>query len=223
MKVLTYHNIDTPPKEAKLKTLYVKPSKFDRQLKILKMLNYETPSLTDIKFTKKEIIITFDDGYKDFIEKALPIIKKHNFKAIVFIVTDLVGSYNRWDWEKLNVKKPLMDWKDIEYIQREGIEIGSHTLTHPFLTKIDIKEAKKEIEKSKKILEDKLGIEITSFCYPYGDYNEKIRDLVEEAGYRYGFTTKDGSFEVSDDPFQIKRITVFGNLILPQFIFKVLG
>ncbi|MEZ0322872.1 MAG: polysaccharide deacetylase family protein [Hydrogenothermaceae bacterium] len=222
MKVLTYHNIGNPPKEAKLKTLYVKSSKFDRQLKALKMLNYKTPSLNSINFTEKEIVITFDDGYKDFMENALPILKKYNFKAVVFIVVNLVGSYNKWDWEKLNVKKYLMDWKDIEYIHKEGIEIGSHTLTHPFLTKIDRKEAKKEIESSKKILEDRLGVEIKSFCYPYGDYNREIRDLVEESGYRFAFTTESGSFEKKDDPFQIKRITVFGDMILPQFIFKVI-
>lgn len=221
MKVLTYHNIDIPPKEAKLKTLYVKPSKFKRQLFLLKRFGYNTPPLNHITFNKKDILLTFDDGYKDFSENALPIIKNFGFRAVVFVVADLVGSYNQWDWQKLNIKKQLMDWKDIDYILKQGVEIGSHTLTHPFLTKISPQEAYREIEFSKKKLEDKLGVEISSFCYPYGDYNTTIRDMVEKAGYRYAFTTKNGSFNKEDDPYQIKRATVFGNMTLFEFGLKI--
>lgn len=221
MKVLTYHNIDTPPQQAKLKTLYVKPSKFKRQLSFLKKFGYTTPDLDKITFNKKEVILTFDDGYKDFLENALPVIKQSGFKAVVFVVADLAGTYNQWDWQKLNIKKPLMDWQDIEYILKQGVEIGSHTLTHPFLTKIDPKDAQREVEFSKKKLEDRLSVEIKSFCYPYGDYNQQIRDMVEKAGYRYAFTTKHGSFNRQDDPFQIKRLTVFGNMTLLEFGLKI--
>lgn len=221
MKVLTYHNIDTPPKEAKLKTLYLKPKKFQRQLWLLQRLGFSSPPAGKFNLSEKEVLLTFDDGYKDFIENALPVVKKYRFRAIVFIVADLVGEYNKWDWKKLNVKKYLMDWKDIEHIMKEGIEIGSHTLTHPFLTQLDPKEAIKEIEYSKKKLEDRLGIEIKSFCYPYGDYNEQIRDVVESVGYKNAFTTKEGSFEAEDDPFQIRRLTIFGNMDLFRFGWKV--
>lgn len=210
LKVLTYHNVDTPPKQAKFKTLYVKPSKFERQMGTLKTLN------------KTDTLITFDDGYKDFLENAFPVIKKYNLKATVFIVTDLVGSFNVWDYQKLNIKKYLMDWKDIEYISKGGVEIGSHTLTHPFLTKIDKKQAKREIEHSKKKIEDKIGMEVKSFCYPYGDYDQDIKSLVIEAGYSYGFTTVDGSSNFEEDRFEIKRITVFGNMLLPKFLLKVI-
>lgn len=221
MKVLTYHNIDIPPKQAKLKTLYVKPSKFKTQLSILKRFGYRTPDLDSITFDRREVILTFDDGYKDFLENALPIIKQYGFKAVMFVVVDFVGSYNHWDWQKLNVKKPLMDWQDINYILKQGVEIGSHTLTHPSLREIDIKEAEREIEFSKKKLEDKLGVEIKSFCYPYGHYNQAVRDVVEKTGYRYAFTTKHGSFNPQDDPYQIKRITVFGNMTSLGFSFRL--
>lgn len=221
MKVLTYHNIDTPPKHAKLKTLYLKPSKFNRQLSFLRRFGYITPSLDNITFDRKEVILTFDDGYKDFLENALPIIRQFSFRAVVFVVADLVGSYNQWDWQKLNIKKPLIDWQDIDYIIKQGIEIGSHTLTHPFLTKIDPKDARREIEFSKKKLEDKIGVEIKSFCYPYGDYNQTVRDMVEKAGYKYAFTTKHGKFKKEDDPYQINRITIFGNITLLEFGLKV--
>lgn len=221
MKVLTYHNIDTPPRDAKLKTLYVKPSKFKRQLSFLKKFGYTTPDLDNITFEKREVLLTFDDGYKDFLENALPVIKQFGFRAVVFVVVDLAGTYNQWDWQKLNIKKPLMDWQDIEYILKQGVEIGSHTLTHPFLTKIDLKDAQREIEFSKKKLEDRLGVEIRSFCYPYGDYNQTVRDMVEKAGYRYAFTTKHGSFKIGDDPLQVNRLTIFGNMTLLEFGLRV--
>lgn len=221
MKVLTYHNIDYPPQEAKLKSLYVNTEKFENQIKLLKMLNINTVLPDSIGNDKKSVILTFDDGYRDFIKNAYPILKKYNSKAIIFVVAGLLDKYNIWDWQKLNVKKPLMDWEEIRFLINEGFEIGSHTITHPFLTKIPEKTAKAEIEDSKKMLEDKLGVEIKTFCYPYGDYNEKIKDMVINAGYKMAFSTKEGKYEESKDIFEIKRITVFGHWFLPQFLWKV--
>lgn len=223
MKVLMYHNIDIPPKEAKLKSLYVKPKKFDNQIKFLKKFGYDFISSDNLnKETKKSILLTFDDAFKDFYKNALPIIKKYNAKAIVFVPVNLVGTFNQWDYEKLNVKKAVMNWDEIKDLVKEGIEIGSHTLNHPFLTKIPIAQSKLEIEDSKKILEDKLGIEVKSFCYPYGDYDEKIKELVIKAGYKYAFTTKEGDLKESADFFEIKRIMVSGFYSLPKFLLKVM-
>lgn len=218
-----YHNIDIPPKEAKLKSLYVKPNKFETQLKVLKKLGYNFVKTEDLENNpKKSILLTFDDGFKDFYDNAFPIIKKYNANAIVFIPAGLVGTFNQWDYEKLNVRKKLMNWEEIKTIHKEGIEIGSHALTHPFLTKIPKEMAKTEIQDSKKILEDMLSKEITCFCYPYGDYNETIRDLVIEAGYKYAFTTKEGSLEQSDNFYEIKRVMISGFYSLPKVLWKTI-
>lgn len=223
MKIFMYHNIDIPPKEAKLKSLYVKPNKFETQLKVLKKLGYNFVKTEDLENNpKKSILLTFDDGYKDFYDNAFPIIKKYNANAIVFITAGLVGTFNQWDYEKLNVRKKLMNWEEIKRVYKEGIEIGSHTLTHPFLTKIPKEKAKKEIQDSKKMLEDMLSTEITCFCYPYGDYNETIRDLVVEAGYKYAFTTKEGSLEQSDNIYEIKRVPISGFYSLPKVLWKTI-
>ncbi len=222
MKVLTYHNVDFPPEDAKLKTLYVNPTKFERQVKYLKKFGVKTTLSDNINKEKNSVILTFDDGYRDFVKNAYPILKKYDTKAIIFVVAGLTDKFNIWDWEKIKVKKPLMDWEEIKFLVKEGFEIGSHTITHPFLTKIPEKTAKSEIEDSKKMLEDKLGIQINTFCYPYGDYNEKIKDMVINAGYKMAFTTQNGTFEESKDMYEIKRITVFGHWFLPQFLWKVL-
>jgi peptidoglycan/xylan/chitin deacetylase (PgdA/CDA1 family) len=222
MKVLTYHNVDFPPEDAKLKTLYVNPTKFERQVKYLKKFGVKTTLSDNINKEKNSVILTFDDGYRDFVKNAYPILKKYDTKAIIFVVAGLTDKFNIWDWEKIKVKKPLMDWEEIKFLVKEGFEIGSHTITHPFLTKIPEKTAKSEIEDSKKMLEDKLGIQINTFCYPYGDYNEKIKDMVINAGYKMAFTTQNGTLEESKDMYEIKRITVFGHWFLPQFLWKVL-
>lgn len=221
MKVLTYHNIADPPKEAKLKTLYVSQRKFEKQLWLLKTLGHRSFTTEAIDFSQRSVFLTFDDGYADFVDMALPLLERYNFKALVFVVVDRVGQYNTWDADKLRVKKPLMDWKDLEYIVKKGIEIGSHSLTHPFLTQIDPKDAQREIEGSKKKLEDRLGILVKSFCYPYGNYNPRIKEMVAKAGYEYAFTTKSGKFEKGDDPLEIRRITVFGNMSLLGFLLRL--
>ncbi len=224
MKVLTYHNVSYPPPKAKLKTLYVKPSSFKRQIRLLELFGYNFSNSDAVlrkEKPKKGILLTFDDAYLDFWEHAFPILKELNLPALVFVPASLVGKFNQWDYIKLNVKKPIMGWEHLRELIKAGVEIGSHTLTHPYLSKIPRQKAKVEIEDSKKLLEDKLSIEVKAFCYPYGDYNPEIRDMVQEAGYLMAFTTKSGSVEDSPNPFEIRRITVFGNDFSLKFLLKV--
>lgn len=224
MKVLTYHNIGKPPSSAKLKTLYVKSWDLKKQIKALKLLGYKFLRSQDLLKRPKDraVLLTFDDAYLDFWENAFPFLMEEGVPALVFVPAGLVGKFNKWDYERLKVKKTIMDWQHLKELVSAGIEIGSHSLTHPYLSKIPEESAKREIEDSKKLLEDKLGIEIKTFCYPYGDYNQKVRDMVAKAGYLMAFTTKHGSFSKSPNLFEIRRITVFGNDFLLKFIFKVL-
>ncbi|SHK33458.1 polysaccharide deacetylase family protein [Thermocrinis minervae] len=225
MKVLTYHSIGIPPKEARLKTLYVNPKAFERQIWLLKTLGFRFLRLSEVlsgNFSGKSVLLTFDDAYSDFFENAYPVLKRYNIPAVVFVPVMCVGKFNLWDWKELRVKKPIMSWDQIKMLVEEGFEIGSHTLTHPFLSRIPPEQAAREIEDSKKILEDKLGVEVVSFCYPYGDYNNMVRDMVARAGYRIAFTTKKGSFEDSPNIYEVRRITIFGNDLLPKFFLKCL-
>ncbi|MFN4319920.1 MAG: polysaccharide deacetylase family protein [Aquificaceae bacterium] len=224
-KILTYHNVGKPPKEAKLKTLFVGKEQLKRQLKLLKLLSFDFLSLKDLllnKKVKRGVLLTFDDAYADFWENALPIFMELEVRCLIFVPVALVESYNKWDYERIRVKKPIMNWEQIKELYNLGFEIGSHSLTHPYLSKIDPQKAWEEIYTSKNILEDKLGTEIKAFCYPYGDYNQQVRDMVEKAGYSIAFTTKHGSFEKSRDLFEVRRITIFGNDLLPKFLYKVL-
>lgn len=225
IKILTYHNVGKPPKKAKLKTLFVGKKQLERQLKLLKLLGFDFLSLQDLllnKKVRKGVLLTFDDAYLDFWENALPTFMELKVRCVIFVPVALVGSYNRWDHDRIRVKKPIMNWEQIKELHSLGFEIGSHSLTHPYLSKIDPKKAWEEIYTSKVILEDKLGTEIKAFCYPYGDYNQRIKDMVQRAGYSIAFTTRHGSFEESENLFEVRRITIFGNDFLPKFLYKVL-
>lgn len=214
-----------PPKEAKLKTLFVAKEQLKRQLKLLKFMGFDFLSLRDLllnKKVKKGVLLTFDDAYLDFWGKALPIFMELKVRSVIFVPVALVGSYNQWDYDRIRIKKPIMNWGQIKELHSLGFEIGSHSLTHPYLSKIDPQKAWEEIYTSKVILEDKLGTEIRAFCYPYGDYNQRIKDMVQRAGYSIAFTTRHGSFEESENLFEVRRITIFGNDFLPKFLYKVL-
>ncbi|RMA93075.1 polysaccharide deacetylase [Hydrogenothermus marinus] len=205
-----YHNIAKPPRNARLKSLYITPAQFERQLKFLKLIGYKYSEIDKIE--DKTVIPTFDDAYKDFIENAYPLLEKYGYKGYVFVPAKLVGKYNEWDYEKLNVKKEIMDWEDLRFLVSKGYKIGSHTLTHPDLTKLSDEELKKEIFDSKKILEDKLGVEIDTFCYPYGYYNDKVTEMVKKAGYKYAFLVEEKRCSL-DKPYEIGRINVAGNRV----------
>ena len=227
IKALMYHSVGIPPEEAKLKSLYTHPKLFERQIKTLKKLGFksvDSKELTDFingKDLHKSICITFDDAYKDVFENALPVLKTYNFKAIIFVPVALVGEYNKWDFEKLNVKKPVASWEDIKNALKEGFEIGSHAMSHAPLSTLDNKSLKQEVELSKKILEDKLGVEITTFCYPYGDYDDRVIDAVKEAGYKLAFSVNSGHIKKGDDPYLLKRIHMRHNTNVFRLLLKL--
>ncbi|MCI4627196.1 MAG: polysaccharide deacetylase family protein [Candidatus Magnetoovum sp. WYHC-5] len=223
--ILTYHNIDSPPKYANLSGLYVKPFCFKMQMFYLKQRNINVLNINDIYAFKKTyktgIAITFDDAYLDFYENAYEILIKYNFPVHVFVVTDRAGKYNMWDYERLNVKKRLLDWDKIREISDMGVNIGSHTKTHPSLIKIAQNQLIGEIMDSKKIIEDKLGRKVDCFCYPYGDFNDKVKDIVKEAGYKYALTTKKGAILDADDPHALSRISIKKNTNIVSFVYKI--
>ena len=162
--IISYHSIsdENCPISLSLK-------EFEKQLVFFKKNNFHSIHFNEIKNTsKKKFIITFDDGYKDLITNALPLLKKYNFKATCLIISNLIGKRNIWDEYKKNVKdKELMNLSDINYWLKNGMKIGSHSKNHKKLTKLDEKEKMDEIINSKNELESLTGSVIDSFCqYP---------------------------------------------------------
>ena len=188
--IISYHSINNEncPISLSLK-------EFEKQLVFFKKNNFHSIHFNEIKNTSsKKFIITFDDGYKDLITNALPLLKKYNFKATCLIISNLIGKRNIWDEYKENIKdKELMNLSDINYWLKNGMKIGSHSKNHKKLTQLDEKEKMDEIINSKNELESLTGSVIDSFCYPYGLYNENIVNIVKEK-YDFAFTTNRSRF-----------------------------
>ena len=233
MPVIMYHRVIKDESEKGVHGTYVTVKQFDEQMKYLKNKGYETVTFEDLlknkykqRFDKdkKWIMLTFDDGYKDNYENAFPILKKYQFKGIIYILDGV--KYNKWDVDdKNNPEKefPLMNAEELLEMQKYGIEFGGHTSTHPKLAELSLENVKKEIILSKNNIENLVGKELLSFAYPYGSLNEDVKKIAQESGYQFAVATDSGSITFSDDLFEIRRVGIFPTNNLFNFKRKVSG
>jgi peptidoglycan/xylan/chitin deacetylase (PgdA/CDA1 family) len=129
----------------------------------------------------RHIYLTFDDGFCDVFERALPILVQNRFRSILYLVSSLLGKTNEWQLKLGDVVEPIMDVVQVREWLAVGQEIGAHTQTHPHLPQVSLAAAREEIAASKKSLEDRFGVSIDHFNYPYGEWN-KARTRMADAG-----------------------------------------
>ena len=209
--ILTYHHVGPRRSGARLKGLYVSPKLFARQIEELVAANFKSASLDQFGTTTanagRTVWITFDDGFRDVWEHALPVLRRHQLTSIQFLVSSLLGKTNEWQQRAGDISEPLMDEAQIREWLSAGQQIGAHTQTHPYLTRIPITLAREEISASKKALEDRFGVPIRHFCYPYGDWSPAIRDEVIAAGYQTACTTRTGTNDAATHRYELNRFT----------------
>lgn len=210
--ILMYHNIAAPPRDTALRSLYVTPRMFRFQMGYLRAAGFRAVTLDEIiAFTRgggggeKLVAVTFDDGYQDFLDNAFPVLRDYNFPATVYLVSDLVGTENAWDTDKAGDGKKLMGWKDIQRLKNQGVVFGSHTRTHPFLSKLSAEAIGEEVPGSRRVLQERIQMPVNHFCYPYGDYDQRVVRAVAEAGYLSAVTTRRGLVHVNDCPLELRR------------------
>jgi peptidoglycan/xylan/chitin deacetylase (PgdA/CDA1 family) len=155
------------------------------------------------------IVLTFDDGFADFHTEAFPILQKHGATATVFLPTGFISDPGRGF-----KNKKCLNWDEVRDLAASGIEFGSHTVTHPILSKLHWELVESEIKESKKNIEDNIGTQVESFSYPYAfpeenkQFVRSLKNLLQGTGYTYGVTTKIGISGEKEDPFFLKRIPV---------------
>ena len=196
---------------------------FEKHLIYLKKNNYKSIFFGEVSSSnKRNFIMTFDDGYKDLISNCLPLLKKYNFKATCFLVSDKIGKINDWDKENKNIKtKKIMDESDIRIWIKNGMKIGSHSKNHKILTKIDQNELTKEISSSKIELEKLIGEEVVSFCYPYGKFNLDVINEVKK-NYSFALTTLRARYDPNKhDKYLIPRIDMGKKLSNLKLFLKI--
>lgn len=210
--ILTYHNIGEAPPEATHRGLYLGIDKFRSHLRSLRRRGYRGVSMEEgLPYLRGEkdgrvAIITFDDGYVDNLELAMPVLQEFGFSATCYLVANHLGDHNAWDAEELRVKKPTMDEGRVREWLAGGMKVGAHTMTHPHLPQLTSVQKRSEIIDSRARLEDRLGISIDHFCFPYGDHDDECIDYIAEARYATGVTTRRGRVEAGQNMLALPRI-----------------
>jgi peptidoglycan/xylan/chitin deacetylase (PgdA/CDA1 family) len=229
LRVLSYHNVDdVPAANTKMAGLYVSQAEFARHMWTLRKFGIRGVTLTEgvnrlqAGNLGKFVSITFDDGYRDNLRYALPVLQECRFGATCYIVSERLGSYNEWDAEFLGVQKPLMSAVEIQSWLAGGMEIGSHTRSHPSLDLLPETEAIDQLVGSREALAKLSGHPITHFCYPYGKYNDQTPLLVKRAGYSTAATTHPGCLGFGDDRYRIPRISLGAYTHTSKLVAKVL-
>ena len=150
------------------------------------------------------VALTFDDGYADLFETAVPLLDKYHIPATIFVL----AQPERANRGQLTNNKTLLSMQEIARLHTMGWEIGSHTLTHPDLTKIDVETLRNEIVASKSILENATHDEVKYFAYPRGLYNKDVVQICRKAGYRAAFTTKHSFAKPGTNLYTMPRVCV---------------
>jgi len=217
-----YHMIAAPRRGARFNGLRVAPGIFEKQLQWLSQQGWHSFTVSELvtqagRLPEKSFAITFDDGYADNLLQALPLLKKYHYKATLYLVVDRLGR----DWStqrkahhdegELMREAKLSDAQVQEMLDSGCIELGSHSMTHANFSRLDTQAASKELNESKKALEEHFGVSVQSFAYPFGLYKPEQVALVEGAGFTSAVTTREGIEDAESwEPLELQRIKISG-------------
>jgi peptidoglycan/xylan/chitin deacetylase (PgdA/CDA1 family) len=202
-------------------------AKFENHIRLLKEEGYSSVCFKDLEYEDaipaKPIIITFDDGYESVYHHALPILLKYGFQAVVFIITDYIDEFNKWETLSLQQKHRHLSANQILNLQTHGFEIGSHSRKHYHLPFLSDQSAAEEIRGSREILQEVTGKEIISFCYPYGRCTNRIIELVRRAGYQFATRNPSMLYREPNDPLALSRRSIYTTDSIRSFKSKISG
>jgi peptidoglycan/xylan/chitin deacetylase (PgdA/CDA1 family) len=191
------------------------PGVFAEQMKFLSENGYTTIVMSTAVDTLKQnagdpgkkVVVTFDDGFEDFLTRAFPVMQRYGFTATVFLPTAFIG-----DMPIKFKGTSCLTWSQVKELHAAGVLFGSHTVNHPQLASVGPGELERELCQSKKEIEDKLGSAVPSFAYPYafpetnGPFKLRLSGLLEQAGYKNGVSTVIGTAAAQHDPLFLPRL-----------------
>lgn len=209
--VLMYHQIVRELEGTSLPKLRVPPKTFANQLDAMARRGFRVTGLEsalEAQDGAKTAVLTFDDAFQDFATNAWPLIKARGMGATVFVVTGQIGGGNAWDAGKDIPLVPLLDAEQITRLAAEGVEFGGHGHAHRDLTSLSPQELADDLNACRETLAGLLGRPAHTFAYPYGLFNDKVKQAVAEAGFSAACSTRPGMLDASSDPLAIGRIIV---------------
>ena len=205
--ILTYHSISPEPS-----SVAIHPELFRSQMERLARSSWKVLTVRELVERRGEEIpkmaVTFDDGFADFHRYALPILQELGLTATVYVVAGRVGGCSDWEKRASVSHAPLMGWSELEACMEAGVEIGAHTLDHPRLTRLAPAEIEHQLGEGRRLLSERLGQETVSFCYPYGDWDPQVAELVSRAGYRSAVTCDYRYLRSEDGVFLLPRLGI---------------
>ncbi len=228
VKVLMYHWVSGCPGE-RLRAWGVTPAQLEAQMEYLAEAGYRTVSLQEVVEvakglrppSEKTVALTFDDGYRDFLDQVLPVLERYGFTGTLFLVADRVGGINAWDARHGDPPRDLLDWGEAAALAERGMEIGSHGRTHRFLPELSSAEMEEEFVGSKRIIEERLERRVRFFSYPHGLHDGRCVALAASAGYEGACADIRGGNGAGTDPFRLRRTLVTFHDSRWSFAFKV--
>lgn len=227
--ILMYHQVDAPPpRGTPMRGLVVSPATFSWQMAMLKWMGYQGVSMPELmpylrgERTGRVVGITFDDGYRNNLDHALPVLQSHGFTATCYAVSHLAGADNAWDKAQGVPSKPLMTPLELRQWSTAGMDVGAHTRDHRDLTTLDLASAREQISGSKADLEAMIGARVAHFCYPYGRFQPGHAELVREAGFDSATTVNRGRAQPRADLFTLPRVLVSRSTHPGYFFLKLM-
>lgn len=226
IRILMYHRVI---QLGNYDQLTVTPSRFEEHMAFLSG-NYRIISLdraVDELQTGKiqpSVVITFDDGYRDNLTNALPVLQKNNIPATIFLTTKFCDQTNRHPRYLREMGRLHLNWEEVKKLASDpNITIGSHTLSHPYLSRMSKEMSQQEIIESRKQIQRKLEIDVNYFCYPSGDFGARELDYVQCAGYKAAVTVDPGSNRDFTKPFELSRTEITNKDGIPELKAKLSG
>jgi peptidoglycan/xylan/chitin deacetylase (PgdA/CDA1 family) len=209
LRILYYHRVadDRDP-------LAVTPDAFRGQMDALAASGQRVVDLYEIDDVKLEpgeaaLALTFDDGYRDVLENALPVMREHGFPSTVFVVPGAIAGTTTFPWYAPGAMPPVAGWDELRAAEREGlVRFEPHTLTHPILTSLTREQAWLEIAGSVEVVERELGRPPRLFCYPGGYHSPREVALARECGLRASLTCEFGANHAPFDHHELRRTIV---------------
>ena len=214
--VMMYHRITELPDDAdeSLRNLTVTPKNFALQMEYLVENGYAVLTATEVHtavrlgepLPEKAVTITLDDGYDSQFNQAFPILQRYGLDATLFLVSGTLGSARH------------ATWAEAQQMSRAGLDVGSHSVGHLNLVLLSRRHLDNELRNSKRALERALGVGIVQFAYPYGQYDDRVKQRARRAGYLAGWRAGGGWVTAASDPFMLPRVRVGTSTTMARFI-----
>ena len=227
VRILMYHRVTDWPKDR----LCVRPSEFEKQMDFLLSRGYRILALPELgrynpprRRSSPAVILTFDDGYRDFYDTVYPILRERRLPATVFVVPDFVeGKIDLRRYRDHPGENRSVSWDMLEEMKAHGIAVGAHSSTHRELTGLSAADARREIAGSGDMIERRLGDRPEWFSYPRGKHTAALDDMVRAAGYRGAVTVRPGPNRPPYDYYMLRRTEISRDDDLRDFRMKARG